>query len=100
VWAEKSETIREEYKAYSLLGIFDIQIPVLYGERREKVFKQLREEIDKLSKGLNNDFIVCHTLLKRPSTRIIGSTNLPASLKPTSTVCVRYAIGLVNTIIA
>jgi hypothetical protein len=47
VWAEKRETSREEDKAYSLLGIFNIQIPVLYGEGRESAFKRLYGEIDK-----------------------------------------------------
>jgi Heterokaryon incompatibility protein (HET) len=51
LWAEKRHTTREEDNAYSLLGIFNIQIPVLYGEGRENAFKRLREEIDKLSKG-------------------------------------------------
>ena len=36
---------------YSLLGIFDIHMPLIYGERREKAFKRLREEIDRASKG-------------------------------------------------
>lgn len=50
-WAEKRETTREEDKAYSLLGLFNIQIPVLYGEGREHAFKRLSEEIDKPLKG-------------------------------------------------
>jgi hypothetical protein len=51
LWAEKRETTHEEDEAYSLLGIFNIQIPVLYGEGRENAFKRLREEIDKPLKG-------------------------------------------------
>ena len=51
LWAEKRETTREEDKAYSLLGIFNIQMPVLYGEGRENAFKRLREEINKPLKG-------------------------------------------------
>jgi hypothetical protein len=47
LWAESRQTTREEDRAYSLFGIFDIQIPVLYGEGRDKAFKRLREEIDK-----------------------------------------------------
>jgi hypothetical protein len=43
--------MREEDKAYSLFGIFDIQIPLLYGEGRDKALKRLREEIDKPLKG-------------------------------------------------
>ena len=47
----KRDTIREEDKAYSLLGIFNIQILVLYSEGRVNVFKRLWEEINKPSKG-------------------------------------------------
>jgi hypothetical protein len=51
LWIEKRETIRKEDKAYSLLGIFDVYIPLIYSEGRESAFKQLWEEIDKASKG-------------------------------------------------
>jgi hypothetical protein len=51
-WAEKRETTREEDRAYSLLGIFDVHMPLIYGEGREKALKRLREEIDKASKGI------------------------------------------------
>jgi uncharacterized protein YerC len=51
VWAEKRETTRQEDKAYSLLGVFDIHMPLIYGEGRDKAFKRLREEIEKYSKG-------------------------------------------------
>jgi hypothetical protein len=51
LWAEKRETTREEDKAYSLLGIFNTQRPVLYGEGRENAFKRLQEEINKPLKG-------------------------------------------------
>ncbi|KIM93143.1 hypothetical protein OIDMADRAFT_184864 [Oidiodendron maius Zn] len=46
-WAKNRQTTREEDKAYSLFGIFDIQIPLLYGEGGEKALKRLREEINK-----------------------------------------------------
>jgi hypothetical protein len=45
-WAKHRETKRQEDKAYSLLGIFDIQMPLLYGEGREKALVRLRKEID------------------------------------------------------
>ena len=51
LWAENRETTRKEDKAYSLLGIFDIQMPLIYGEGREKAFKRLRGKIEKASKG-------------------------------------------------
>jgi hypothetical protein len=50
-WAEKRKTKREEDGAYSLLGIFDIHMPLIYGEGKNKAFIRLREEIDKASRG-------------------------------------------------
>ncbi|KFA70758.1 hypothetical protein S40288_09228 [Stachybotrys chartarum IBT 40288] len=46
-WIEKRNTTREEDMAYSLFGIFDVQLPLLYGEGKEKALKRLREEIGK-----------------------------------------------------
>jgi hypothetical protein len=48
-WAEKRETKREEDKAYSLLGIFDIHMPLIYGEGIKNAFRRLQEEIEKCS---------------------------------------------------
>ncbi|KAN0070370.1 hypothetical protein V8E54_011239 [Elaphomyces granulatus] len=63
LWAEKRETTREEDKAYSLLGIFDVYMPLIYGEGRENAFKRLREEMDKASKGAKReDFSVAFSL--------------------------------------
>lgn len=45
-WANKRETKREEDAAYSLLGIFDIHMPLLYGEGRKKAFARLYREIE------------------------------------------------------
>jgi hypothetical protein len=46
-WIENRETKRGEDKAYSLLGIFDISMPLLYGEGRVKALRRLQEAIDK-----------------------------------------------------
>jgi hypothetical protein len=43
-WAARRETTRTEDIAYCLLGIFDINMPLLYGEGA-KAFKRLQEEI-------------------------------------------------------
>jgi hypothetical protein len=43
LWAEKRETTRKEDKAYSLLGIFDVYMPLIYGEGGENAFKRLRD---------------------------------------------------------
>ena len=45
-WAKHRKTKRPEDEGYSLLGIFDIQMPLLYGEGREKALVRLRKEID------------------------------------------------------
>jgi hypothetical protein len=50
-WAEIRDTTRAEDKAYSLLGIFDVHMPLIYSEGRENAFKRLREEINRASKG-------------------------------------------------
>jgi hypothetical protein len=44
-WASSRETTREEDRAYSLLGIFDVSLPILYGEGLEKAFTRLQREI-------------------------------------------------------
>jgi hypothetical protein len=44
-WAERRETTREEDAVYSLLGIFDIHMPLIYGEGQKKALKRLRKEI-------------------------------------------------------
>jgi hypothetical protein len=51
-WAENRHTSRKEDKAYSLLGIFDIHMPLIYGEGEENAFKRLRRKIDKTLNGL------------------------------------------------
>ncbi|KAL0939197.1 uncharacterized protein CTRU02_205807 [Colletotrichum truncatum] len=43
-WASKRITTREEDTAYCLLGIFDVNMPMLYGEG-DKAFLRLQEEI-------------------------------------------------------
>ncbi|PIL29956.1 hypothetical protein GSI_07867 [Ganoderma sinense ZZ0214-1] len=43
-WASHRRTTRAEDRAYSLLGIFDINIPTLYGEG-ERAFRRLQEAI-------------------------------------------------------
>jgi Heterokaryon incompatibility protein (HET) len=46
-WVAKRETKYEEDMAYSLLGVFGIFLPLIYGEGRENAFRRLREEVNK-----------------------------------------------------
>lgn len=41
-WAAHRQTSRGEDQSYSLLGLFDINIPMLYGEGRQKAFQRLQ----------------------------------------------------------
>jgi hypothetical protein len=44
-WAAHRKVTVEEDGAYSLLGLFDVNMPLLYGEGREKAFVRLQEAI-------------------------------------------------------
>jgi hypothetical protein len=44
-WKANRATSREEDEAYSLLGIFGVSMPVIYGEGRERAFFRLQKEI-------------------------------------------------------
>ncbi|ETS86735.1 hypothetical protein PFICI_00563 [Pestalotiopsis fici W106-1] len=44
-WLEKRQTTREEDMAYCMLGIFNVQMPLLYGEGRERAQVRLRQTI-------------------------------------------------------
>jgi hypothetical protein len=48
-WAAERRATRAEDVAYSLLGIFDVNMPLLYGEGKVKAFRRLQEEIMKIS---------------------------------------------------
>jgi hypothetical protein len=48
-WASCRKTTKAEDIAYCLLGIFDIQMPLLYGERKFGAFRRLQQEIMKTS---------------------------------------------------
>lgn len=47
-WAAERKTTRTEDRAYSLMGLFGVNMPMLYGEG-EKAFQRLQQEIMKLS---------------------------------------------------
>jgi hypothetical protein len=45
-WAKGRITKRPEDAAYSLLGLFGVHMPPIYGEGRERAFRRLRREIE------------------------------------------------------
>jgi hypothetical protein len=67
-WATNRQTKRREDKAYCLLGIFDVSMPLIYGER-DKALVRLREEIHKataVQKHISYDSTGAHTQSYRP----------------------------------
>ncbi|KAI9682556.1 MAG: hypothetical protein M1822_006854 [Bathelium mastoideum] len=54
-WAAQRHTKEPEDEAYSMIGMFDISMPLLYGEGREKALKRLHEEVSKSYKGADFD---------------------------------------------
>lgn len=49
MWAAKRETTVEEDHVYCLLGIFQVYLPLIYGEGKDHAFRRLQDEIDKRS---------------------------------------------------
>jgi hypothetical protein len=50
-WAANRKTKREEDGIYSLLGMFGVSMPLVYGEGRDKALRRLRKETDDISMG-------------------------------------------------
>lgn len=70
-WAAQRATTREEDMAYCLMGIFDVNMPLLYGEGT-KAFLRLQEEILRRSRdqsilawGVSHDDPTCRLLRPR-----------------------------------
>jgi hypothetical protein len=82
-WAENRETEKAEDKVYSLLGLFDISMPVLYGEGEEKALGRLQEEIYKDAKKRCRDEVSEATF--NPTKRLKTSRNQPSSVPSPST---------------
>ncbi|KAK2760831.1 hypothetical protein FQN54_002070 [Arachnomyces sp. PD_36] len=54
-WASKRETKRKEDVAYCLLGVFDVMIPIIYGEG-DQAFARLQREIVKRGRSDSSIF--------------------------------------------
>ncbi|OHE96939.1 hypothetical protein CORC01_07724 [Colletotrichum orchidophilum] len=76
-WASRRTTTRIEDVAYCLIGIFDVNMPMLYGEG-DRAFLRLQEEIIRRSNDIS---IFCHAPL-RPDPTILetGAEDLPRDL--------------------
>jgi hypothetical protein len=65
LWAETRQTTREEDMAYSLLGIFEVYMPLIYSEGRANAVGRLQEAIDRKEKGITVLIIKIEIILFR-----------------------------------
>ena len=68
-WAAKRETKRKEDEAYSLLGIFNIHMPLIYGEGKENAFFRLKEEIEKRARTASLQHLIEGDSIRSHSTK-------------------------------
>jgi hypothetical protein len=87
-WAETRQTTREEDMAYSLLGIFDVYMPLIYGEGRENAVGRLQEAIDRKEKGtlfsfanIGNTLLLTHIGIKHEDFSIPFSLSAASDIK-------------------
>lgn len=78
-WAEHRHTKRPEDKAYSLLGIFNLFIPLIYGEGKN-AFVRLHEEIEKKHQQVAR---LQGLLSKLPVVQQAAFNSLPSQHRPT-----------------
>jgi hypothetical protein len=52
-WVAGRKTTRSEDRSYSLMGLFGINMPALYGEGRQNAFRWLQIEIMNMSFGMS-----------------------------------------------
>jgi hypothetical protein len=57
MWSERRNTTKPEDKFYSLLGIFNVEIPLLYSEGAMQVYTRLREVLDRREKCMQDLYI-------------------------------------------
>ncbi|KAI1328745.1 HET-domain-containing protein [Xylariaceae sp. FL0255] len=81
-WAAKRTTERVEDRAYSLIGLFDINMPLIYGER-ERAFTRLQKHI--IARSADESIFVLDLDLLEGSTR--DPKSVGCGLLATSPAC-------------
>jgi tetratricopeptide (TPR) repeat protein len=94
-WAENRSTKRSEDVAYSLLGLFGIHLPLIYGEGRANAFIRLRREID-LKSGISSQRTFFNTPFRRDADFIDRGTildNLQDITSPPGSCVALFGLG-------
>lgn len=71
-WASNRYTKREEDHAYCLMGLFNINMPMLYGEGRRRAFLRLQQEIMRTSEDYT--IFLWNEVYSEPRTALLAST--------------------------
>jgi hypothetical protein len=74
-WAQHRQCTRPEDRAYSLMGVFDVAMPLLYGEGKTNAFARLQREIATSGQYQvgNNNFVTPEATSSTKSQSIIES---------------------------
>lgn len=73
LWTRSRQTKRVEDGVYSLLGIFDVYMPLIYGEGRENALIRLRGEIVKRARISQSDDECFQEMIGHPGKRFPGT---------------------------
>jgi hypothetical protein len=95
-WASKRSTTRVEDLAYSLLGLFNVNMPLLYGER-EAAFTRLQEEI--LRKSNDESILLWEAdglslLAKSPKAFATHLPHITEEMKFNASILTRYPLDV------
>lgn len=71
-WASKRQTTRYEDHVYCLLGIFDVNMALLYGEGVQKAFRRLQEHI--LANSTDDSIFAWWITTDRPNGGLLAET--------------------------
>ncbi|KAI4599640.1 hypothetical protein KJ359_001737 [Pestalotiopsis sp. 9143b] len=73
-WAQSRQTTEEEDGAYCLLGIFDVYLPLIYGEGKANAMARLLKEVNQQTGALSNeDFVGRDGILTELIVKILPS---------------------------
>ncbi|KAI1754000.1 heterokaryon incompatibility protein-domain-containing protein [Xylaria castorea] len=87
-WAAHRQVTREEDETYSLLGLFEVNMPMLYGEGRRRAFVRLQEAI--YSSTLDHSlFLFCHSTYTSGHSLLADSPACFCPEQSSCTVCPR-----------
>ncbi|PVH96684.1 HET-domain-containing protein [Periconia macrospinosa] len=77
-WARGRETKREEDMAYCLFGLFDVHMPLIYGEGQRKATNRLMKEIKEMEADEKDRLLAVKSIQNPPRSTTPGNDRSPA----------------------